>query len=93
MLRDPDCNIRFLSLTGNAIDDMGAFFLADALKSNTALEYIPGGREEAIGLSGWDVIAQALCNTSSINQTYSSNHKLRMVTHIRVGHGPLPTNI
>lgn len=63
---------------------MGCFFLANALKSNTALEYmiLTGGREEAIGLSGLDTTAQALRNTIK----YQSDTLVKSYTYTEDGY-------
>ena len=75
LLADPNCNLLILNLGSNAINDEGATTIANSLTNNNKLQklYLVGNQ---IDQSVQDVFSNILCNTSSINSTYSSNHTL-----------------
>jgi hypothetical protein len=52
--------------------------LADGLKSNTSVRHL---YFDVAGVTtlGWDAFARLICDTSSINHTYLSNHTLQTV--------------
>ena len=78
LLRDPSCNLTWLDLEGNnRIDDSCAAILAHSLKGNRRLYSLGLSENGAITENGWDAFSQVLCNTSSVNDTYLSNHTLR----------------
>ena len=78
LLRDPDCNIHTLDLRVNRIYNEGGISLANGLSNNTKLKYLYLDGN-AIDQIGWDAFARILCNKSSINSIYSSNHTLERV--------------
>ena len=52
--------------------------LANALRHNLVLEYIKiRGENTDITETGWTALSKALCDTSSINASYLSNHSLK----------------
>jgi hypothetical protein len=60
-------------------DDLIISF-ADALAGNTSLEFFEFQRFSVSG-RGWSVLVNALCDTMSIDSTYTSNHTLcRLMT-------------
>ena len=65
--------------TGANINDDCACILADGLASNKTLSSLLVSTMNPITNRGWDAFAMALCDTSSINATYSSNHTLTML--------------
>jgi len=80
LLKDPNCNIQTIQLLDNHIRNEGAIFIANSLAKNTKLkelnlshnpinfyQHMEGGSVE-------DSFCKSLCNTSSINDTYLSNH-------------------
>ena len=75
LLRDPNSNLQYLSLPNNQIGDDGAIAIANSLTRNAKLKglYLSNNR---IGQKVMDVFSKVLCDTSSINSTYSSNHSL-----------------
>ena len=75
LLRDPNCNLHTLHLGANAIDNVGANTLVKSLVNNTKLKalYI---NANPIDASVHDIFSKLLCNTSNINNIYSSNHSL-----------------
>ena len=76
-LEDPSCNLRSISLLRNQIGDAGATAIANSLSGNNKLQeiYLEGNSINRIG----DIFCGVLCNTSSINSTFSSNHVLNCV--------------
>ena len=85
LLEDTNCNLRTLNLARNAINNEGATTIANSLINNNKLQklYLYGN---PIDLTIQDVFSNILCNTSSIEQTYSSNHTLKALAFGR-GHG------
>ena len=80
LLEDPNCNLNKLYVSGNPINIRGAISIANSLANNTKLQFLslhisPIDRRSAEG-----VFCRLLCNTSSINETYSSNHVLERVS-------------
>ncbi|KAL7520284.1 hypothetical protein ACHAWX_005018 [Stephanocyclus meneghinianus] len=65
------------------IDDEVASILADGLVGNTKLHVLYLGHEHSITDVGWDMFSTVLCNTSSINATYDSNHTLCEISAFR----------
>ena len=78
LLEDPNCNLLYLSLGCNAINNEGATTIANSLTNNNKLQklYLAGNPIDPIDRSVQDVFSNILCNTSNINNTYSSNHTL-----------------
>jgi hypothetical protein len=64
------------------IDDEVIQSLAEALKGNDVLDSLFLNDNADITSVGWDYIAEAVCNTSSIEATYLSNHTLKRVGKI-----------
>ena len=79
LLDEPSSNLRYLDLLHNLIDDDCATVLANALKNNTELETLHFSNYSAITRNGWNAFSKALCDTSSINATYFSNHTLKNI--------------
>ena len=73
LLRDPNSNLRIIYLGSNDIHNDGAATLANALLNNTKLRILNLDRNP-INQSVVDIFARLLCNTSSINKIYCSNH-------------------
>ena len=84
LLIDPNCNLRVLHLGRNTIDNEGATTIANSLTTNNKLQrlYLRGNQ---IDQSIEDIFSNILCNTSNINNTYSSNHTLETLSlnHVR----------
>ncbi|KAL7432900.1 hypothetical protein ACHAXM_003293 [Skeletonema potamos] len=83
LLQSDSCSLRRLIVRDMTFGDEEAAALVDALKGNTSLErlHLPYAVDEecAITTSYWPAFSKLLCDTSSINNTYLSNHTL---THI-----------
>jgi len=73
-LESPDSNLKDLNLRYNNLGDGGALIFANALRGNYKLKYLDlsGG----ISREGWTPFSKLLCDTSSVNNTYLSNHTL-----------------
>ena len=72
LLEDPHCNLCLLNLYNNEIDIEGATIIANSLANNTKLKRLILGQNPIDQSS----LSKAVCNTTSINSTYSSNHTL-----------------
>ena len=73
LLADPNCNLRYLNLRNNAITSVNT--IANSLMNNNKLQrlYLDHNPTDR---TIQDVFSKVLCNTSSIEQTYSSNHTI-----------------
>jgi Ran GTPase-activating protein (RanGAP) involved in mRNA processing and transport len=78
-LIDPNCNLHTLNLECNAIDNEGATTIANSLTTNNKMKdlYLMGNQ---IDPSVNDEFSNILCNTTSINNIYSSNHTLETLS-------------
>ena len=79
LLRDPNCSLDTLVLSNNLIDDVGAAIIISSLNNNTKLQsiYLEGNQ---IDRSIQNAFLGLICNTSSINSTYLSNHTLEIIS-------------
>ena len=82
LLRDPNSNLHTLMLQNNQIDLQGATALANGLSNNTKLRKLSLQNNPSVSLQNndsgvQDVFSKLLCNTSSISDTYLSNHTLK----------------
>jgi len=84
LLEDPNCQIHTLRLNYNIIDNEGANTLAKSLVNNTKLKKLELGLSEFEQSQVENAFSRVLCDTTSINATYSSNHTL---TKLSVGVG------
>lgn len=75
VLESPTSNLKKLVLTDNRMCDEVLKMLASALVNNNTLKWLQLNRNDITG-EGWLALSQILCNTSSINATYLSNHTL-----------------
>mmetsp|Transcript_20335 Transcript_20335/g.42555 ORF Transcript_20335/g.42555 Transcript_20335/m.42555 type:complete len:405 (-) Transcript_20335:97-1311(-) len=88
LLKDTNSSLCVMALDRNNIDNNGAIFLANALIGNTTLEELHLDGNHNITSVGWDAFSQVLCNTSSINDTYVSNHILQSLEEFVSGAVP-----
>jgi len=80
LIEDPNCgSLKNLDLRNNAIDDDGAKAIVNGLSSNQTLETIYLDDNDDVSAQGWDAFSKLVCDTSSLNDTHSSNHTLRMI--------------
>ena len=80
LLEDPNSRLALLNLMGNGIDDESAIILANALAHNTTLERMYLDENPDITSNGWQAFSKVLCDTSSVNNTFLSNHTLQHLT-------------
>lgn len=80
LLQDPNCNLVTLHLNNNIIDNDGATIMANGLFDNRKLEGIFLDDNDDISAAGWNSFSRVLCNPSSINDTYLSNHTLCIIS-------------
>ena len=88
LLRDENSALEHLCIVKCFINDEGAELLAEALEDNTKLKRLylvgyemleRGEPPNDISSWGWQSFSTMLCNDSSINETYLSNHTLERV--------------
>lgn len=80
LLQNPNSNLDELYLNHNIIDNEGAHILANALTSNRKLKTL---RLECNDFTeGWSGFSKVLCDTSSINNTFHSNHTLECLASV-----------
>ena len=74
--------IQELHITGNGhnINDEVIMTLGNALANNKTLQKLQIGDCGHITARAWDVLSTLLCNKSSIESIYSSNHTLQSIT-------------
>jgi len=90
LLQDPNSNLCGLSLMNNInIDDNCAIVLANSLMGNSKLIDLVFSGSRSITESGWNAFSAVLCDTSSVNATFCSNHTLQRIVYT----DPLPTNL
>jgi len=76
VLRNPISRLRLLDLRENNIDDDSTIAFATSLINNHKLKTLRLGTPPPISATGWAAFASLLCDSSSINNTYLSNHTL-----------------
>ena len=75
LLEDPNSNLQTLDLDNNRIGNEGATAIANSLANNTTLKKLELN-ENPFDQSAVGILCTVLCNTSSVNDTYLSNHTL-----------------
>lgn len=76
LLEEPNNNIGMLQLQSNDIGNLGTIAIANSLTNNTNVRYLYFDGNPITLSSVEDVFYKLLCNTSSINSIWSSNHTL-----------------
>lgn len=81
LLGGPNCNVQYLNLHNNSIDSDSAIAIAESLQTNRSLRKLILSGNPIPNLNNGDLCAfsKVVCNTSSINQLYLSNHTLENV--------------
>eukprot|EP00984_Skeletonema_dohrnii_P011452 scaffold4580_cov73-Skeletonema_dohrnii-CCMP3373.AAC.3 len=77
LLRAGRSSLKELELWGMRIGDDGAKVIADELVGNNSMErlyFCPGYSN--VTSKGWSAFSRILCDTSSVNDTYISNHTI-----------------
>ncbi|KAL3771829.1 hypothetical protein ACHAWU_004388 [Discostella pseudostelligera] len=72
------------------INDDAVFRFANALATNFSLKVLDFGCFYEITRTGWNGVINAMLNTSSIGNTYNSNHTLQ---DLRVGYQGVPNDV
>ena len=75
LLEHTSCNLKLLKLETNQIGNEGATAIANSLVNNTKLKWLYLGNNP-FDSSAVGIFCTVLCNTSSVNDTYRSNHTL-----------------
>ena len=79
ILEAPNSNITELNLYGSNIDDDALTAFANALVNNKTLTMLHLNGNQAITERGWQSLSNLLCDTSSVNATFLSNHTLQHI--------------
>lgn len=88
-LQESECKLKNLNFGIRTINDEGIVVLAAGLANNNTLEKIKFNRDDsAITKVGLDALAKELCDRSSINATYLSNHTLKSIGNPLTHHIP-----
>ena len=91
ILQCPNSSLTDLSLAygqNHNINDEVAIGFANALINNKCLKTLNFGYSNTITARGWAALANVLCNKSSLESIYNSNHTLR-----NVGLGDVPRDL
>ena len=90
LLERTHSNLQKLTLRWNNLGDGGALIFANALRGNSTLEYLDlygnGNTDD-----GWAHFSKLLCDTSTVNNTYLSNHTLRNL--VMTGYGSAAADV
>ncbi len=82
LLQSENHSLETLYLYGSNFGDDGAVALAEGLRGNKSLNQLWFCPSEAgITAVGWSAFSKLLCDTSTINNTYLSNHTLTKIGH------------
>ncbi|EJK48051.1 hypothetical protein THAOC_33184 [Thalassiosira oceanica] len=87
-LANPECRLESLNVRGCNIGDEETATLADGLRNNQRLTHMSLGNNN-ITERGWNAFSPILCDVSSINATYNSNHTL----HLGGNGADIPENV
>jgi Ran GTPase-activating protein (RanGAP) involved in mRNA processing and transport len=80
ILQNSSSSLQKIDLRQNIIDDDTLSSLAHSLMRNTKLkELLLDEHLGSITITGWDAISNVLCDKSSIDATFNSNHTLQYV--------------
>ena len=80
LLQYPLSKLKNLNLEDTpTIRDEGLIIIGRALSSNTTLKRINGLDQAHATPTGWDALANALCDNTSIESIYNSNHTLQEI--------------
>jgi len=91
ILSMPKTKLETLDLSGrfNAIGDEELVIFVDALGNNQNLKTLRLSRENnRITAEGWKYLSTLLCDTSSVNNTYSSNHTISSIGYFGTSNIP-----
>ena len=74
-MADPECRLEELTLNSTNISDEDVAMLAASLRNNQTVTTMSCSNNNITG-SGWNAFSSILCDTTSIDATYNSNHSL-----------------
>ena len=77
LLEKENSVLKCLSLTKTRIDNECISVIVNALRNNKTLEKLNLSKNKRITESGWKCILDLICDSTSINSTYLSNHTLQ----------------
>ena len=78
LLKKKGMSLKRLSLQQNSINDRCISILVEALKANVTLERLDLSKNDGItAAGGWNQVMKLLCDKTSIESTYRSNHSLK----------------
>eukprot|EP00986_Skeletonema_menzelii_P006059 scaffold2288_cov131-Skeletonema_menzelii.AAC.5 len=88
------CSLCTLSLYGIRLNDDGAAVLSNGLIGNKSLKNLYIDHDiSGITSRGWAAFSRLLCDTSSVNNTYLSNHTLARLATFNGFHSSTPQDI
>ena len=76
ILEAPNSNLERLDIAHNNVDDDTVASFANALTNNHTLHVLNMNYNPSITNVGWQAFSKVLCDTSSVNVTFLSNHTL-----------------
>ena len=76
LLELPDSNLEEIDLSRNNINDEVALIFVNSLRSNCKVKILDLHDNDGITVEGWMHFSKLLCDTSSVNKIYLSNHTL-----------------
>ncbi|KAL7459132.1 hypothetical protein ACHAWC_010847 [Mediolabrus comicus] len=89
ILQSERCSLTEISIWDIPFGDDGAVALADVLKGNKSMKQLRFDPDSARVTSvGWPAFSKLLCDTSSVNATYLSNHSLEAIGEWNNGSAP-----
>lgn len=77
LLEAPSFNLQELLLAYNGIGDEGVVAFASTLTKNRALKTLSLYNNPSITAGGWAAFSKLLCDATSVNKTFLSNHTLQ----------------
>ena len=82
VLESPNSNLESLRIVDNGVEEESVTVFASALRSNCTLKTfsIRSSGESSLTEEGWESFSNLLCDTSSINATFLSNHTLQSLS-------------
>lgn len=79
-----ELDLGHINFSREANEEGAAAILANALANNTSLMYLNSDAFQNVGV---EAFSKLLCDTSSINNIYSSNHTLEIIGALEYAHG------
>ena len=79
ILEAPKSNLKHLYIARNNVDDEVVATFASLLTSNHKLQVLDMNNNPSITAVGWEALPTLLCDPSSVNATFLSNHALQYI--------------